>query len=125
MAVKRMSYPEQEGKPCAYCGHEMTYRQPAERIAEVNLPNDISGMDARWFPSKDHKLSRHRGGTDDPGNLVFCCSRCNVVKAVMTADEYLAFLTLLGPQADRFLDLLYVSGCGRAGKRKDALNGDD
>lgn len=122
MAVKRPSYPDQEGKSCAYCGHEMTYRRPVERIAGVDLPNDISGMDARWFPSKDHKLSRHRKGTDDPENIVFCCSRCNVSKGVMTDQEFRRFLGLLGDSADYYLDLLFVSGVGRAGKRRNALN---
>ncbi len=94
-------YPGSDGLPCAYCGQTMRY-----------------GSDPRLFPSLDHKISRHRGGTDVPENVVMCCSRCNLVKGVMSPAELAEFRSLLGDRADHFFNVLYVSARGWAGRRR-------
>lgn len=101
--IPRSRLREYDGKPCPYCGRTMGLGDP------------------RDYPSRDHKLSRHRGGKDEPDNLIVVCSRCNVVKATMTTEEYMEFKALLGPRFDYFSDTLFVAATPRAGKRQEAL----
>lgn len=40
----------------------------------------------------DHKISKHRGGTDKIENLCICCADCNRMKYTKTDTEFRAFL---------------------------------
>ncbi|MBF6555532.1 MAG: HNH endonuclease [Acidimicrobiales bacterium] len=101
-SVTVRKYPEFVGKPCPYCGHIM------------------SGEDRRWVPSGDHMTSRARGGDDNPENRTVCCSRCNIVKGTMSADEYREFMLLLGARFDFFAERLMETARYRARDRAAA-----
>jgi 5-methylcytosine-specific restriction endonuclease McrA len=60
MSVKKLKWLSAlTGGRCAYCGVEFT---------EVN------------FMTVDHLVSRRKGGTDERGNKLPCCSSCNATK---------------------------------------------
>lgn len=61
--------------------------------------------------------SRAHGGGDSPENRLVCCSRCNVVKGTMSADEYREFMRLLGDRFDFFADRLMETAIYRARDR--------
>lgn len=74
------------GKECPYCGAVMGRER---------------GFNSPSAPSRDHKMPRSRGGSDDPDNLIVCCRSCNEDKASLTYDEYLAVITGAASRLDR------------------------
>lgn len=42
----------------------------------------------------DHKVSRSRGGTDDPSNLITACGRCNHAKGAKGYTEFLSYIDM-------------------------------
>jgi 5-methylcytosine-specific restriction endonuclease McrA len=63
------------GGQCYYCGYNI-------------LP---FGRTSRSFHI-DHVIPVHEGGTDDPGNLVPSCGKCNCQKHNKTLEEYRLWL---------------------------------
>ncbi len=45
--------------------------------------------------SLDHKIPKHRGGSESLENLTIICDRCNRRKGVLTSSEYAKILVLL------------------------------
>lgn len=74
---------EAVGKPCPYCDRIMSDR---------GLPSD------RRFPTREHLLSRSRGGRLSPENRLIVCARCNEDKGDRTLAEWAAFLISLKEQ---------------------------
>jgi len=62
----------ENGFPCYYCKERM----------DLNWQSEFSF-------SVDHYLARSKGGSDIPGNLVFCCRTCNFLKGDMDAEKYI------------------------------------
>jgi HNH endonuclease len=55
-------------EPCWYCG-----------VGQVEI--------------REHVTPRSRGGTDDPGNIVWSCRSCNVLKGPRTLEEFRALIS--------------------------------
>jgi hypothetical protein len=72
------------GGRCWYCGIEL------ELITDYAQGNRQSN----WFVL-DHVIPRSLGGTNDQGNLVASCWRCNNVKNNKTLEQYRAYLVRL------------------------------
>jgi len=66
--VTRMEVIARDGEACRYCG------------CLLFLPG--TGL------TIDHILPRSRGGTNEPGNLAVCCTRCNNRKGEQTPEEW-------------------------------------
>jgi 5-methylcytosine-specific restriction endonuclease McrA len=66
-AQRRIAHERSQGR-CAYCGRELT----------LGAKN--------WIV--EHVVSRSRGGTDDPRNLVAACTLCNRRKTFHTPNEW-------------------------------------
>ena len=60
---------------CRYCGVEMT--------ASGKRPPELTDR------TLDHRIPRHKQGTDELSNFVLACSRCNHLKGRMDEDEYI------------------------------------
>jgi 5-methylcytosine-specific restriction endonuclease McrA len=71
---KRQRIFVRDGFTCRYCGYDMTlhYAYPHLQILTI-----------------DHVVPRYAGGTNDEGNLVTCCRRCNGRKGNRSVDEFL------------------------------------
>jgi hypothetical protein len=74
-----------DGQPCYYCGRALS----------------LSG-DKGLRPCRDHIISRAKGGTDDPANIVPCCRSCNSTKGAKTVDEARHWLKLAALGWPRF-----------------------
>ena len=59
---------------CRYCGYDMTLHFPYRHLNVLTV---------------DHVIPRHRGGTNEAGNLVTCCYWCNHDKGHRSADDFL------------------------------------
>lgn len=59
---------------CYYCGMDLHHR----------------GLTPWSDRTRDHKIPRSRGGTDDPTNLVLACRSCNSEKGTRTPEEWAA-----------------------------------
>lgn len=66
------------------------------------------------FPLKkgtiDHLIPKSRGGTDEPYNLVWSCSRCNGDKGSLTPEEYAIWKTTLDNEVWKKLEIIRHGG---------------
>lgn len=45
--------------------------------------------------SIDHKVPTTLGGTNDPQNMVVCCTECNIIKSTMTANTFVRLIKII------------------------------
>lgn len=79
---------DRDGPGCHYCGRDLDV---ATAAAE-----GFDGVMPKWWPTRDHKQPRALNGSNDLGNLVAACQKCNGDKADVPYDEYVAILAARG-----------------------------
>lgn len=53
---------------------------------------DWDDRSSEYYPTREHKQPRSKGGKDGNGNVVLACRRCNNEKGNMTLSEYREYL---------------------------------
>ena len=85
---------QQELRRAAYLGStrsRLWKRSPHCRYCGVRVSRRKSTI--------DHVVPLSRGGTDDPPNLVLCCSSCNIRKAGMTPFQWFVYTLRMAARA--------------------------
>jgi hypothetical protein len=94
-------------------GTRQLIRQRAgERCEYCRLPDAAD----EWPFHVDHIVARVHGGTDDPGNLCWSCTQCNLHKSSNFASidpESGTPVNLFNPRKDAWLDHFAVDPDGR------------
>ena len=49
------------------------------------------GCSEPMYLTRDHKMPKSRGGTDDESNIQVCCWECNQIKDSLTHKEFLEY----------------------------------
>lgn len=73
LKIKRKNYRQEQ---CFYCRCVFNWENPS----------------SDFYPTRDHKLPKSKGGTNDPRNIVLACRPCNTEKADMTVAEFREYL---------------------------------
>ena len=95
--VAKKLYEKQKGK-CFYCGRkiELTYDKP--NSAHV-----------------DHVIPKSRGGKSNYSNYVLACAKCNMIKGMLTPEEFYRKLVFSILEAKE--TLLYYKETGKGTKK--------
>lgn len=79
---------------CSYCGIALVPLGTIAAVAAtvVKPTGVIDAAPGYAWPSVDHKVPRHHGGTDDLDNLTLACVPCNTRKGTRSEWEFYALL---------------------------------
>ncbi|MHB1764733.1 MAG: HNH endonuclease [Gammaproteobacteria bacterium] len=91
----------------AKLGHKLSIEQVREMM-HANSRCYYCGFDLNANPLEygiDHKTPKNKGGTNDMGNLVLCCRKCNSVKGTLTDTQYIDLLAYLKDKPEVFENL--------------------
>ena len=90
---------------CFYCRRQLYHDCPVAG----RVPN-------QRYCTIDHLLPVDQGGTDDPLNLVLCCTACNGSKGNRTPEEWAAMIRRAAEQLQERVDSVRFWTFGQAAK---------